>query len=486
MTEISYIASDTETSIIKLKNSLDLLSTRNATSDGSSILSEAMASFKNFFDTLSEPEFVPEELTTGDTPRSEVYNKNLRSIYNDISRFYVELNNLTSSNIKSYNYSQVVIAEIKKRAEALSSIVLDLNILNNFTRGDVIVAGDDFINLSNIDKSAALGAPPAELLSGGTGLGLARSTTVEVTRDPRVKIDVIPISPSNKTTPTPNNYERFYEGNYYNLLGLARPEGGKFNIRYSMIPSSKDGTPDPTNLVGIFLDYGATDEQKQETRSRMFDGNPDTFWECEYVYKLVNPLVANLDEAIVLDEKVEIPLGGDPNQSETEAPVGASIQIDSNDLNSKALAQDITDLVVDLIITFPQEIPINIVTLNPILFSKNAYIVVQDISTCDSTNGIFSTVDGWNQLKYPKSLTPEANEYLTDSQLFATLAPSRSNYSGQGIFPFPIRIAKKVKVRISMPVPVAQTYERTYVLLKNTIDADITTTTTTKKGILRF
>lgn len=486
MTEISYIASDTETSIIKLKNSLDQLSARKATSDGSIILSEAMASFKDFFDTLSDPEFVPQELVTGDTPRSDIYNSNLKAIYNDISRFYTELTNLANSNIKSYNYSQVVISEIKKRAEALSSIVLDLNILNNFTRGDVIVAGDDFINLNNIDKSAALGAPPAELLSGGTGLGLARSTTIELTRDPRIKIDVIPLSPSNKITPTPNNFERFYEGNYYNLLGLARPEGGSFNIKYSMIPSTNNGNPDPANLVGIFLDYGATDEQKQQSRAKMFDGNPDTFWECEFVYKLTNPLVSNLDEAIVLDEKVEIPLGGDPNQSEAEAPVGASIQIDSNDLNNKALAQDISDLVIDLIITLPQESPVNIVTLNPILFSKNAYITVQDISTSDSSNGTFTTVDGWNQLKYPKSLTPEANEYLTDSQLFATLAPSRSNYSGQGIFPFPLRITKKIKIRLSMPVPVSQTYERTYVLLKNTVDADITTTTTTKKGLLRF
>ncbi len=95
-------------------------------------------------------------------------------------------------------------------------------------------------------------------------------------------------------------------------------------------------------------------------------------------------------------------------------------------------------------------------------------------------------MDGWEELRFPKTITPEANEYLTDSQLSASLSPTRYNYSGQGIYPFPNRLTKKVKIRLAMTQPAAQVYERTYALLKNVIDTETTITTTTKKGKLRF
>lgn len=514
MSEASHIATDTQTSVIKLKNSLDQLSDRIATnSDSSLILSEAMAMFSTFFNEIGNPEFAPEELITGDTPRSSVYNQNLKQIYNDISRFYQELKNLSAANIKSFNYSQVVISEIKKRAEYLSSIVLDLNILNNFTRGDVIVAGDDFTNLDNLDKSAALSSPMGELLSGGAGLALARSQSENISNQPRVEVEVIPIAPTNSTSPTPGNIGRFYEGNFYNLLGFARPEGGSFNLRYQMVPTGNKipvsttvagptsitqpglvygpvdpQTPPPVmedEMVGIYLDYGATVEDRKQARKKILDNNPDTFWECEYLIKLNNPLL-NVDDSIVYDANEELPDDGELGFSDPDAPTGASIDINSDELNNRAQLQDTVDLVIDLIITLPNATPINMVSINPVLFGSNAFLEVQDLSTADEVSGTFTTVDGWNQLKYPKSLTPEANEYLTDSQLSATLSPNRSNYLGQGVFPFPLRVAKKVKLRLSVSQPINQIYERTYVLLKNTLDITTTVTTTTKRGALRF
>ena len=133
MADASQIATDSQFSIIKLKNSLRELAERSEnSSDANALLSEATALFKDFFTNLSDPEFSPQLLTIGDTPKSQIYNDNLRRIYNDISRFYTELTNLANANVKSFNFSQVVINEIRKRGAGLSSIVLDLNILNNF------------------------------------------------------------------------------------------------------------------------------------------------------------------------------------------------------------------------------------------------------------------------------------------------------------------------------------------------------------------
>lgn len=486
----SRLISESQSSIIKLKDALAQLSSRT-TSDSNLLLSEALALFSEFYNSLSTAKFSPKELITGDTPSSEIYNTNLEKIYSDINRFYTELSNLSKANNKAFNYSQVAIEEIKKRADALASMVLDLNILSNFTRGDVIVAGDDFINQDFIDKGAITSSVPAEPISNGAGMSLARASSNNLSTNPFTKIDVFPLSPSDvgqvNTSPTPGNFQRFYEGNYYNFLGAARPEGDEFNIQFivdpkDVVPIAETNSGEQTR--GIFLEYGASEEVKQEARKKMLDGNPDTFWECEYVVRLSNPLIPDPTDSMVVDEQVESPEGS--QYTNPEAPDTASIQIDVNDLNTRALSEDILDLIIDVVVTLPEEQNVNFVSINPVVFSKNAFIDVMDISTIGVSEGEFRTVDGWDTIRFPKTITPEANEYLTDSQLSATLAPSRYNYTGQGIYPFPTRIAKKIKVRLKMSYPSSQAYEKTYVLLKNTVEVNTTITTTVTKGRFRF
>lgn len=534
MTDSSQIIIDSEQSIIKLKNALDQLLERSGdTNDASSILSDAMSLFKTFFDNIGNPEFTPIQFKNGDTPRSLDYNSNLKQIYNDLSRFYKELENLKTATTKSYNYSQVVTNEIRKRAESIAGIVLDLNILSGFTRGDVIVAGDDFINLDKVDSSAGLSASKVELISNGSGVSLARSGTTNITSDPRIKVQVIPLSPQGgssgdsavNTRPTAGNFNRFYEGCYYSLLGQARPEGGRFNIKSITLESSpqlnpnpgsgeetpttssssnnsvanlieknfsffkrnpfgskrKDlptttttttegPTPDPNAPESFFLEFGASEEEKEVARRKMFDNNPDTFWECEYVISVENDPLAKIEEAIVVTTTDERP--------ETENPSAASIEIDVNSLNLEAIERDTLDFSIDIIVTLPEQQSVNFVSINPVLFSKNAFIDVVDISTANQGQGTFVTVPGWESLKFAKTITPEANEFLTDSQVAASLSPSRFNYTGQGIYPFPTTIAKRVKITLLMRNPSAQVYEKTYALLRNVVDVETTITTT--------
>lgn len=500
--------------LTKLRDSLSALSER--VNDGRSTqittaLAEIMSTFKRFFSTLGEPQFNPQELVTGDTARSAIYNDNLRTIYNDISSFYTQLTELTTAQIQSYNFAQIVTSELIKRADGLSSIVLDLNILNNFTAGSVIVAGDDFRNTDFIDSGTELASTPVELLSNGSGVGLARDTTVDLTASPNIKIDILPLSPSNKsddgltvvnTNPTPGNIERFYEGNYYNFLGLARPEGGAFNIKFVVDPKKKHKEGFPKNKeaeeklekeaeAGFFVEIGASDEEKQRARRRMFDRDPSSFWEAEYLFRVAKSLVPDIVDSLVIEEDGEKP--DDPDNSEIkfddpDSPKGASFKIDLNLAEKTAQEYDFEgrDLIIDVVVTFPNSTNVNFVALNPIVFGTAAFIAVDDISTASDNEGEFITVDGWQNIKFAKVITPEANEFLTDSQLSASLAPNRFAYTGQGIYPFPVRVAKKIKIRLRMDSPVPSPYERTYALLKRTIDIETETTTTTKRGALRF
>lgn len=494
--------------ILKLKANLDRINSRLATSNSTSItraLTEMNLAFSEFFNNLKDPEFSPEPLLSGDSARSEVYNRNLKAIAEDLNRFYQETTTLSNAQIKAFNFSQVLVSEIIKRANGLASTVLDLNILNSFNRSDTIVAGDDFKNTDYIDNTVTSASTPVEILSNGSGVGLARVGVTNVLANS--KIDILPISPSNgsdgvNTKPTAGNIERFYEGNYYNFIGSARPEGGKsFNIKY--IVTAQESTVTTTNGVtqgappsadvGYFAEVGASKEDKDASRKKMIDGDPSTFWECEYLYRIPDiydryparsqgqaspttppPSPDGLAPGLTLEQ--------DPNLGTPE------LQVDLEAAERRALLFDTDqrDLVIDIVITLSSPQRINFLTINPVIFGVQSFPEVEDIATASSNDGEFITVDGWNSLLYSKTITPEANEFLTDSQIGATLSPSRNNYLGQGVYPFPARDAKKIKVRIRSRTPVPSPYERTYALLKHQIDTEITTTTTTKKGAFRF
>lgn len=484
MTEIYQPDSNTELLLAKLKDSLDTLSSKLERKDSgqiATVLAETLTAFRKFFTELGQPSFTPELIVEGDLVDYRLYNDNLRAIYNDIVSFYKELKNLEDSQVASYNYSQVVVTEIINRANAIAGTVLDLNILNNYTRGDVIVAGDDFKNLDFIDKKVAIASNRAELLLEGGGITLARAQSKNIV-DGKTTIKITPLSPASAdgsvtTEPTPGNFKRFYEGDYYNFLGAARPEGGKFNIKFyydqdkADLSNSLSGQSDPTTkidedkYVGTFIEYGASEEQKEKARRRMFDNNPATFWECEYVYKVQEPLVSL-----------------DP--SDTGGTQTITIDLKEAEKNAQQYDYAGRDLGIEIVVTFPEPKNVNMVVLNPILFGADSFPYVREVATADDNNGLFEIVDGWNSLKFPKTITPEANEYLTDSQLGVTLSPNRYQYSGKGVYPFPTRNAKKVRIIVVVDNPVPQPYEKIYMLLNKTITTKGTITTTTKEGLL--
>ena len=139
------------------------------------------------------------------------------------------------------------------------------------------------------------------------------------------------------------------------------------------------------------------------------------------------------------------------------------------------------DLKINIDMDFGAETAMNFVTVDPILFSTSAYVEVLDVATANDDEE-YETVEGFQDQNFDKILTAEANKFVTDEVVKKTLAPSNFSYQGLGVFSFPVRIAKKIRVTLLMRDPIPNFYERLYVLTQQ-ITRTTTQTTSSKKGL---
>jgi hypothetical protein len=290
-------------------------------------INDAIAEFNEFFLNYGKPSFSAHEFHRNENASSAVYNENLTTLADDLERLYELMAEAANSTISSFNYATVVAREVNNTAGIAASKVLDLNILNNFVKGTAIVGGDDFLDSSKIDTSVGVDTTQAIILNGASAVTLL-NTDVEIITSPDTIINVTPILPVKKgaisadavnTSPTPNNIERFYEGNYYGNIGEQRPEGGKLKFKYIVDPEDipppiaatttspgaaglgnvfvaafglgnggattiNGGAGELEGPVGFYAVVPPTEEDKRLIRQRMVDGDPSTFWECEYIY----------------------------------------------------------------------------------------------------------------------------------------------------------------------------------------------------------
>jgi hypothetical protein len=305
----------------KIKRHLEKIQESQAkNADLEAVLSSASQEFNQFFSQYGKPYFAANELRTNDTARSSIYNENLVTLSDDISRLYQLLSSSAKSTVSAFNYASVITKEITNQADASSSRVLDLNILNGFNRGQVIVAGDDFTDSSKIDSTIGVDTTAAEINHGANILTLKVVGSVTVT-GPNVKVSITPVKPIGadgkvNTDPTPLNLERFYEGKYYAYIGQQEPEGGNLKLKYIVNPAdipaqtsvttandklvqgSVEALQDAYKSSNFYAVVPSTEEEKQAIRARMFDGNPDTYWQCEFVYQ-TDPLIDPQDKQAV-------------------------------------------------------------------------------------------------------------------------------------------------------------------------------------------
>jgi hypothetical protein len=330
MTDIFRATELDSADIAKLKIHLERIrQVQNNEADLVKAINEATTEFNKFFLNYRKPSFVVNEFKTNATPQSEEYNESLETLRQDIEHLYESLTNGRAQSLTAYNYATVTSNEITNTANELSSRVLDLNIINNFIKGTVIVAGDDFVNGDNIDTTVGVESTKAELLHGGSAVSLQRVGS-SIVSTPDTKISITPVLPAGSkgvpnTAPTPKNIERFYEGQFYANMGEMRPAGGYLNINYMVDPSkipetsinvkgggngTTETTPeealDQADDIGYFAVLDPSDVELAAIRSKMLDGDPSSFWECEYVYQTSSFIdSSNVDHSLSSNQAIQ-------------------------------------------------------------------------------------------------------------------------------------------------------------------------------------
>ena len=175
---------------------------------------------------------------------------------------------------------------------------------------------------------------------------------------------------------------------------------------------------------------------------------------------------------------------GKSNDDNNLAQTEFATSIDSQSILDAAQKYDFTgrDLVITLDIDFGTIKPVNFVTLDPVLFDSSVFIQVLDVATSIEDETGFTTVDGFDEQIFDKIITPEANKQLQVQGVTKILGPASFNYQGLGVFAFPLREAKKIRILLKMDKPVPAIYEKMHILMQEV--STITTKTKTKKKSL--
>ena len=265
--------------------------------------------------------------------------------------------------------------------------------------------------------------------------------------------------------PRTDNVNRYYEGNFYNFMGQARPEGGQwhlderpFRISDEQLNSTQTinttNEPfDPTQQDGyipgtamraqdlLLFDRGASEAEKNAVRRRMFDESSASFWEAEYV------------------KKVE------------QTPGTEEFSLD--ELRDLAIQTDNEDFEIQITIDLGQVKPVSWVSLQPINFGETAWMEVTDVSTAGTESEGFKTIPGMYKHRFANVLTDEANEELQADIAVQILAPDRYSFRGKGVFSFPMTFARYVRLKIIQKVPVPALYQRLSVQMIREIDTTV-------------
>ena len=508
----------------KIAALFDRIIRRNSERDRGSIfdtLTDLFIEFKRFFTKAKSPRFQFSPLTKGDVVVAEKYNDTILDAMEDLSVCTDETNAIKPIVIGSYNAARQMGKELENRSEVALSKITDVRLFQGQLGQEVLVVGDDFQSIKKVDGAFALSAPSADVRTADGLVTLNRIESVnlvgggtKVTCEPLAPSSIltdnggfyvnesaiaptaalgaapavggavgtpttIPSTIGNAGAPQPapptigivggiprtDNVNRYYEGNFYNFMGQARPEGGQwhlderpFRISDEQLNSTQtiDTTNepfDPTQQDGyipgtamraqdlLLFDRGASEAEKNAVRRRMFDESSASFWEAEYVKKI------------------------------EQTPGTEEFSLD--ELRDLAIQTDNEDFEIQITIDLGQVKPVSWVSLQPINFGETAWMEITDVSTAGTESEGFKTIPGMYKHRFANVLTDEANEELQADIAVQILAPDRYSFRGKGVFSFPMTFARYVRLKIIQKVPVPALYQRLSVQMVREIDTTI-------------
>jgi hypothetical protein len=466
--------------------------------------------FKEFYGTLGKPSMQLRPFENKQVPRSTKINATMQEIEDDLQIAYKEVDAIGQSFVEVFNLSRAYTTELSSLSARAASKVVDLRLISNQLDQNIIVAGDDFNDLSRVDGAFPLQNPKADIF---ISQGIATLNRVESTNlaNRNTTIEVTPVAPTFlKRRPTVGNVDRFYEGNFYNFMGSARPEGGKWHLEESMTAAVGPGTgitttayftdssqtPNPSSPSAaqqaqanvnqyienpnaapnpgkrlrpqdiIVIDRGANTVELDNIRKRTLDENPSTFWECEYV-KVADSLQESVQQSQATEQQASInnPNPQNPGQLEQDI-INAAVTLD--DLRAQAATisdSSDDDLIVDITIRLDSRKSVNWLSINPNNFEELAWIDVLNIEYAEDVDRPFIVIPNFNDNISEKVLTDEANAELSNEEEFTTLSSTKYSYKGIGVWTFSPVMARIFRIRLRQRRAVPSPYQRLVVRL---------------------
>jgi len=419
--------------------------------------------FKDFFTKLGKPSLKKRLLRETVPALSSDYNDTMRETRDDMRVAYTEVDSLGGLMVKNFNFGESERQMLLNKVRKLNSKNIDYSFYSKGARDRSLYGLDSFIDKSKVDfTKIGAGATAAEVVTDQGVVTLSR--TGNVNRVPLVrgvtgmKESMIPWQPVAQIGG--------YEGLYFGMRGEARPEGGQFHLEY-------------TANGGTLYDKGASEAELVPKRMEMFDSNPNTFWEAEL---LTDNLFGYQNK--YNGEQITVAQFQELRDNELSA---SAVQVESGVVVTGDYGSLIEDYIpvtsagvgeylkVDFVVELQRSININWLNLNPNNFGTENYIDILSVET-SSDGESFEKLEGFDDHEYDITLTSEANEELTQTQIFDTLSPDRFKYAGQGIWTFAPRRVRMIKFSLRQP----QAYIKPYEVLKyETKQEHVTTTVTT-------
>jgi hypothetical protein len=429
----------------------------------SSLFAELFKAFKDFFSNLGKPTIQKRYQKIGSPARSEDYNQTSLELFNDINLAYKEANSLSTVMVKNFNYSEAERQMLRNKVKQLNSDSIDYFLATPSSKTQTLFGTDTFNNNSKIDTAKLTsGYSAAQLIAGQGIITLKRKGNI----DRSSTVLTVTGLQESVTAWNPSTSTGAYEGLFWAKKTAMRPEGTGLHLEYA------------SNGNTLF-ELGAPEEEKVKTRMKMFDSNPDTFWEIEYVTDLIvgyrdttsGKQISVAEFNALFNNTVSSPNVQLAGNTVVTGQYGSLIE------NYVPVTQTaiVSYLNVNFTVNLTRTELLNWISLNPNNFGEKDYIQILSIETSED-GSTFTKLEGFDDNEYNITITGTANRELNSDLVNETLSPDKFKYAGQGIWLFAPRKVSSLRFTIRQPQSYIQPYD---VLMVQTSQTVTTTTTTT-------
>lgn len=429
------------------------------------MISSMLTRIRKMFGDLAKPLFRQRDLGPIDRPNSEEFFEDARSIQHDIALSYENVKTLRTNMDAEFNTTSssydVLEEEISKGEEDIRDISIrnDEEGINN-----VVIIGNDFSDADWIDPDYQVDSEPCflDVRKGAISLPVSGESSAQVENSS------VSIMRVNKGMEGPYNKgqepsEFFHEGQFYGRDSKAVPAGGTWS--FTIVPISEliprdqqqlheefsEGTTAKDNPSFIdnvlngtvitdgkeLIDYPkffARIKQPSEAslnkmRNAVLDGNPGTFWQCEWVF---SPGNSGIDEHFESDF-----------------------------------------FEVQLMIDLGEHIDTNSITIDPVVFSPAERLEVSAIATSASQDEVPLPLDYNGAGIYSDQLTDTTGRVTSEVGGTQVISPNATGPNWGITYTFAKRRIRYIHLTLLQRTAYRTPYDTAYVKMSRTAKATV-------------